>query len=210
MTGTIDTPEVEGVFRLSYGGRNVYLLHRAGSVVLVGAGGPGHLPLISQALSMQGLAMSSIHAILLTHADPALSANAPIIREKSGARIHATELEAGRLSSGKFRRKGIGIGEFIEGRRAALLHFKTFAVDFFVSEGDVLDQWYGLTVMMLPGPTIGHCGYYCRHLGVLFCGALFEKQGLVSKVLRPPFNPELRQKSIAKADALHPRIILQS
>ena len=210
MPGTIDTPEVEGVFRLSFEGRSVYLLHRGGDVVLIGAGGPGHLPLFSQAISMLGLAENSVRAVLFTHADPALSANGPLFRQKSGARLLATELEAAKLASGKFLRQGWGLREFFEGRRAKLLHYAPFSADLFVTDGDVLDLWYGLSVVALPGPTIGHCGYFCRHLGVLFCGALFEEQGLAAKILRPPFNLEMRQRSMAKADGLHARIILPS
>jgi glyoxylase-like metal-dependent hydrolase (beta-lactamase superfamily II) len=209
VTGTIDTPGVDGVFRIWHDGRSVYLLVRGEKAALIGAGGPGHLPLLRQALAMAGLKAEAIGAILLTHADPALCANAPLFKG-ADTRIYATALEAAKLSSGRFLKPGSTFREFLEGRRAEMLHFAPFSADILVADGDVLEAWYGLSVVALPGPTMGHCGYYCRHLGVLFAGTLFEQPGFFTRMLRPNSNRGLRLKSIAKADALHTRVILSS
>ncbi len=211
MQGIIDSPGPEGVFRLRAGRHSVYLLWRGDAIVLVGAGGAEHMPLIRQALQMRGARMRDISALLLTHADVQLNANASTIRDASGAKVYIHRLDAPRLALRFPRSPRHALRARMERRRAAALHYVPCPIDFYISEGDVLDMWYGLTALNLPGPTPGHCGYYCRHLGLLFSGALFEKQGAMSRLFRlPPFDADALAESTERVRSMKLNLTLPS
>ena len=157
MEGTLDTPGPEGVFRLGWRGRFVYLLWRNRDAVLVGAGGPGHLKLIDDALEMRGLSRHNIKAVLLTHAEPLLAANLAKLRTESRLLAYINRLEAARLEPRP--KKGWSLATLREKRLLDEIDYKAPAVDLYVTDGDVLDQWYGMTAIGLPGPIPGNCGY---------------------------------------------------
>jgi glyoxylase-like metal-dependent hydrolase (beta-lactamase superfamily II) len=205
----IDSPGPEGVFRLQWRGRSVYLLWRNRDVVLVGAGGPGHMTLIEQALDMRRLEIRNIRAILLTHADLVLAANLRTLREQCKPLVYIHRLEASRLEP---REKiGWSLQGYLEKRLAREIGYKAGVVDLYVADGDVLDQWYGITVIGLPGPTAGNCGYYCRHLDTLFTGALHARRTLAERLVGPkPYDAAAEAQSLARVKKMKPRWALES
>lgn len=209
VRGIIDSPGPEGVFRLCWKGCSIYLLWRGEEAVLVGAGCSGHLPLLRDALKMSGLGMEAIRAILFTHAEPALTENAARLKDKTGAVVYVPRLEAGRLSAQipMFDRGLRGLAQ-----RHKLLPLSTVSpceADIYIADTDALDLWYGLSVIALPGPTPGHCGFYCRHLNLLFCGALrMEPQTHLARLLSPPVDEELLDQSRNIVAKMHPDLIL--
>ena len=209
MEGTLDTPGPEGVFRLGWRGRFVYLLWRNRDAVLVGAGGPGHLKLIDDALEMRGLSRHNIKAVLLTHAEPLLAANLAKLRAESRLLAYINRLEAARLEPRP--KKGWSLAALREKRLLDEIAYKAPAVDLYVADGDVLDHWYGLTVVSLPGTTPGNCGYYCRHLDILFTGALHRKRTLAERLLGPkPFDPEAEKASRTRVAGMKPKWVYES
>jgi glyoxylase-like metal-dependent hydrolase (beta-lactamase superfamily II) len=74
----------------------------------------------------------------------------------------------------------------------------------------VLDLWFGLRVMHLPGPTPGHCGFYCRHIGVLFCGALPSAERPPRWIERLTFDRESSAASLRAAAKLGASLVCSS
>ena len=207
----IDSPGPEGLFRLRHGRRSIFMLWRGDDIVLIGAGGPGHMPLLRQALQMRGQKIKDIRAILLTHADVMLDANASEIRDISGAQVYIHRLDAARLELRFPHSPRHAIRARTETKRARQIGYTPCPVDFYIGEGDVLDLWYGLSVLSLPGPTPGHCGFYCRHLGVVFCGGLMEERTRFSRFFNlPPFDEQARAESIACIEKMKPDWTLKS
>lgn len=209
VDGTIDSPGPEGVFRLHWRGKNVYLLWRNRDVVLIGAGGPGHMKLIEQALTMRRLEIRNIKAVLLTHADILLTANLRTLRAQCKPLAYINRLEASRLEPKP--KSGWSLSAMREKRLIRETGYKAGMVDLYVADGDILDQWYGMTVIGLPGPTAGNCGYYCRHLDVLFTGALHAQRPWFKRLLEPKqHDAEAEAQSLAKVAKMRPKWRLES
>jgi glyoxylase-like metal-dependent hydrolase (beta-lactamase superfamily II) len=209
VEGVIDSPGPEGVFRLQWRGRNVYLLWRGRDVTLVGAGGPGHMTLIEQALAMRRLETRNIKAILLTHADILLCANLRQLRALGKPLVYINRLEASRLDPKP--KTGWNLAALREKKLLREMNYKAGSVDLYVADGDVLDQWYGMTVIGLHGPTAGNCGYYCRHLDTLFTGALHRERTLRERILGPaPHDREQLAQGLAKVATMKPKWALES
>lgn len=209
VEGLIDSPGPEGVFRLQWRGGNVYLLWRGRDVTLVGTGGPGHMTLIEQALAMRRLEVRNIKAILLTHADILLCANLRRLRALCKPLVYINRLEASRLEPKP--KSGWSLSACRERRLIREMDYKAGMVDLYVADGDILDQWYGMTVIGLPGPTTGNCGYYCRHLDTLFTGALHRQRTLRERLLGPePHDKEAQTQSLARIAGMKPKWILES
>jgi glyoxylase-like metal-dependent hydrolase (beta-lactamase superfamily II) len=88
----------EGLVRIAAGGRCCHLLLRRGGAVLVDTGGPEHLELIRQALTLNGLEVGSIQAVLLTHGSVLDAFNARWIRDRAGARVYIHRFDEARLN----------------------------------------------------------------------------------------------------------------
>ena len=170
------------------------------------------MPLIEQALNMRGQKFTDIKAVLLTHADTILTTNARIIRERSKALVYINRLEASRLLPDSKANIRSGLRGWLERRRAEKLGYKPTDIDIYIADGDLADLWYGLTVIGLPGPSIGHCGFYCRHLNILFCGALRMQNPTFIESLQesPPYDLELLEQSRAKVAKMNPVMLLES
>jgi len=124
---------------------------------------------------------------LLTHADPILSATFP--RYEQGARPLFTFTALKRRVSRSSRRRMPS---------AACMCFSTsqwlrksaagFATDLYVADGDMLDLWYGLKVVSLPGPTPGHCGYSAATSDLLLLRRVADAADVVGNKLSNDTN----------------------
>jgi glyoxylase-like metal-dependent hydrolase (beta-lactamase superfamily II) len=160
---------------------------------------------------MRGQKIKDIRAILLTHADVMLDANAGEIRDISGAQVYINRLDAPRLELRYPHTPRHAIRASAEKKRARKIGYVPCPVDFYIAEGDILDLWYGLTVLALPGPTPGHCGFYCRHLGAVFCGGLLEERTRTSRFFNiPPFDIEAQARSMLRVRAMKAQWTLRS
>lgn len=177
------------------------MLWRGDRITFVGAGGPGHLPLVEQALRMRNASFGQIEAILLTHADVLLCANAYALRALGEARMYINRLEEPRLNL-VFPPSQQRRAKTEKARAARIGGYRPCPVDFYVGDGDHIDAWYGLGVVALPGPTPGHCGYYCRHLDALFCGTSLEGR---RRRPGPPYDEEALAVSRARVARLNPK-----
>lgn len=208
MSIEIVTLRPEGLIRISVRGLSCYLLLRRNVAALVDTGGPGHLELIRQALTLNGLGFDALQMILLTHGSVLSAFNVAALRDGKSLPVHINRLDAPRLDlehpPGPRHRKRAAI----ERVRARWHNYRPPEADVFVGDGDWLDVWFGLKVVHLPGPTPGHCGYYCRHLNVLFSGALPASPGDSTLIDRLTItDPAAYRDSIRKIEELKPALI---
>ena len=90
------------------------------------------------------------------------------------------------------------------GRHA--LDFRPFVPDRWLDDGNFIDVWRGLRAIHLLGHTLGHTGFYCERLRLLFSADLFASYRGMAHFPPAIFNsaPERLGESAAKALALDP------
>ena len=202
---------IQGVLGLRVGSASVYFLFRGKEAVLIGAGRREHLPLIGKALKMLDLSWTDIRAILLPNADAESFAGLASIREKCEAKVYVHRLEEPRLAMRPGEKSVWNLRRRIEMCRLKRYGNRPCAPDLYISGGDILDMWYGLTVIDLPGYSPGNCGFYCRHLGIVFTGSLPMRPGFSRRMYERLFlDAETISASRAKVIAKTPSATFDS
>ncbi|HEY4920602.1 MAG TPA: MBL fold metallo-hydrolase [Xanthobacteraceae bacterium] len=162
-------------------------------------------------LKRLGLGRRDIKAILITHGHLDHAGNLAWAKAWTGAPIYAHPLEQAHID-GTYPYVGINrwCGRLERAARALFRNGRPAAIDVPLADGDQLPLWGGLTVVHLPGHTLGHCGFYSARHDLLFSGDLFASYFF--NVHQPPAilnsAPELIPASLAKAQALDPRLMV--
>jgi glyoxylase-like metal-dependent hydrolase (beta-lactamase superfamily II) len=211
MPTAIENTGVQGVLRLNVGGDVAYLLFRGKEAVLGGAGGHKHLPLVELALKEQDLSWSNLRAILLPNADPGSFAGVPAILNNGKVPVYIHRLEEPRLAMRPTENLRWNPRRWSEARKRRKGNCQPCTPDLYITDGDLLDLWCGLKVVSLPGYSSGNCGFYCRHLNILFAGSLPLRPNFFRRAYEKLyFDTETLANSRAKALALKPSAILVS
>jgi|WetSurMetagenome_2_1015567.scaffolds.fasta_scaffold463013_2 glyoxylase-like metal-dependent hydrolase (beta-lactamase superfamily II) len=207
----IENTGAQGVLRLRVDSNIVYFLFRGSEAVLIGAGQSEHLPLIERALKSKNMMFENIRAILLPNANSSTFAALPMLREKCKALVYINRLEEPRLAMRQTGTRRWNLRRVMESHLQKKLGCKPSKPDLFIADGDVLDLWYGLTVVGLAGYSAGNCGFYCRHLNLLFTGHLPVSPKLFTRIgEKLLFDTEILAKSRAKIIEMKPAAILAS
>jgi glyoxylase-like metal-dependent hydrolase (beta-lactamase superfamily II) len=207
----IENTGVQGVIRLRAGYDVAYFLFRGGEALLIGAGKREHLPLFEATLKNNNLTWNNVRAVLLPNADPEAFACLPMVREKCAAKVYVHRLEEPRLAMRPVEKNSWNFRRMCDARRLKKYGNLPCAPDMYISGGDVLDMWYGLTVMDLPGYSSGNCGFYCRHLGIVFTGSLPIKPRICLRMYEKCFlDADILSASRARVIEKMPTAILES
>lgn len=183
---------------------NFYVLRDGAGLYLLDAGFIGGRALLRRALRRRGWEREPIRGIIVTHGhlDHILNV-APLAREH-GAWIAAPALD-GEHYCGRPRYEGWArVTGWLEKVGRPLLRFEPFVPDRLLHEGELIEVWQELRAVALPGHTLGHMGFYCERLRLLFTADLFASYRGVAHLPPAIFNsdPAQIQGSVAKALSL--------
>lgn len=162
----------DGVYWLTLGIGNAYVLQGSQGLLLIDSGAPGSLAKLGQSLNSKGWAIDHIRHILITHAHYDHVGDLARIQKASGAQVHTHTLEAPILSGQKppqlppdwaLRPVDRWIRRFSSNHQEAAPVHSTFE-----SSQTLENLLPGLASVHLPGHSAGHSGFLWR--GVLFGG----------------------------------------
>lgn len=150
-----------------------YVIRDEDSLYLIDSGFIGGITCLNKALASKGWDKIPIRGIILTHGHLDHIQNVSELAKQHQAWIAAPRLDAD-YYVGKAVYYGISrITGFAEAVGRKVLSFQPFTPTRLIDDGDKLDIWHGLEAIHLPGHTAGHTGYFCKKLGLLFCGDLY-------------------------------------
>lgn len=193
-----------GVHRYADGLVNWYLVEEDGELTVVDAGWPRSWPNVQAAIEALGHSVSSVTAIVLTHAHPDHLGAAEHARRATGAAVHVHRPEVAR-ARGKAR--GSSPFTLVPGlvptlwRPSALgfvLHAtaRGFMTPTWVSDltpfdsGQELDVPGHPRVVATPGHTEGHVSLHLPQRGVAFTGDALASLDVLTRERGPRFMPD--------------------
>lgn len=166
-----------------------YLMQTPKGVWMIDAGWntPEAIDAWESHLAALGLSFKDITRIIITHLHPDHYGLAGTIRERSGASVAMSQVEAGQITSryqdyrqllaevgSWLSRNGVGEDELPDLQQASLRVLNRVAPaqpDATLDEGDILDTGFtSLRVIETPGHSPGHICLYAEDLGLLFAG----------------------------------------
>jgi glyoxylase-like metal-dependent hydrolase (beta-lactamase superfamily II) len=162
---------------------NPYLVIDSDGLTLIDAGLPGSDKKILRYMTDLGYSADDLKRIIITHADFDHVGGLAALKNATGARIYASEIEAAAFAVGRSSRElrpdnlVLKLLILLIGRFA-----KTSPVraDELIIDGQVLPVLGGLHVLETSGHTPGHLSLFSPSAGILFCGdsIVTDKNGL--------------------------------
>ena len=174
------TEVAEGIYCLTNGVANFYLIQEAGKFVLVDAGAPKDWALLLRAVGTLGMDVGDLDAVLLTHAHTDHTGFAEQARVTTGARVWVHERDVQMARTGKVGpRDGKTSAYLLRGAfwRTALVLGRLGATKIIpirevsgFSDGERLDVPGKPRVLHAPGHTDGSAAIWLEDRGILFTG----------------------------------------
>ncbi len=191
---------------------NPYLIVDPDGLTLIDAGLPGSQKKILGYLAARGHRPEDLRRIIITHADTDHVGGLAALKQRTGARVYASAIEAAAIRLGAPSRR---IRSPLLSRRilraVTRLLFKPAPVEVeeIISEGQVLPALNGLQVVETPGHTPGHISLFSPSAGVLFTGdSIVSRDGtLVGSLPAVTWNAETAAESVRKQAALGARVV---
>ncbi len=154
-----------------------------------------------RALRKHGWEKETIRGIIVTHGHLDHILNVATIARETGAWIAAPRLDAEHYAGRPCYRGWARVTGCLESLGRPVLGFRPFVPDRWLNDGDFLDVWQGLRAVHLPGHTLGHMGFYCERLRLLFSADLFASSYFLAHLPPDIFNsaPAQIPQSVAKA-----------
>ena len=136
---------------------------------------------IKNALRRQGKTLSDVRSILLTHGHIDHTINVARLQKITNCRVYAPLADRDHVNSCHRYRGWSKIAGWLETIGRVLFRFEKPNVDHWLEPGERI---HGLEVIVLPGHTIGHCGFLHYDTQLLFAGDLFTDH--LGKASPPP------------------------
>lgn len=200
-----------GVFQIDLRVSNCFLIVEQSDLVLIDAGVCRSFDPLVAAIRSLGYSPEQLSSILLTHADLDHVGAAPALKERFGAHIYTSQVEADALAQGQSSRQ-IRAGllspflSWLERRSGAM----QVQVDQVLAEGDQLPILGGLRVISSPGHTPGHLSFYSPREGLLFAGDSVSTRSdgvRYNRVKIFNWNEQQMRESVHRQAALRPQIV---
>jgi len=192
------------ILQVRGGAVNFHVLRDASGLYLLDAGFVGGRGFLQRALRKRGWESEPIRGIIVTHGHLDHILNVAAIARETGAWIAAPRLDADHYA-GHPEYHGLAcVTGCLESIGRPLLSFEPFVPDRWLDDGDFFNVWHGLRAVHLPGHTLGHMGFYCERLKLLFSADLFASYRHFSHFPPAILNSAPKQlwESVATALAL--------
>ena len=191
---------------------NPYMIVEPDGLTLIDTGIPGSDGKILKYITDLGHSPHDLKRILITHSDLDHVGSLPALKQASGARTFASEIEAGAIALGKASRP-IKPANPLRRIMFALLRFRFKAVPFQVDEilkdGQVLPVLGGLRVVETAGHTPGHISLYAPGLNLLFPGdsMVSDDKGLYGSRPANTWDEAKANESVRKQASLGANVV---
>ncbi len=185
---------------------NFYAVEEGGRVSIVDTGLMGYWDQIPEFLASIGHSMSSVAAIVHTHAHPDHIGCSERLRAESGADAFVHEIEAPALRGDEKAPKPAGlsgvlfsagalkmVGHMASNGGSKFPHVKNVQT---FKDGDVLDVPGKPRIILTPGHSPGHSILLLEQHSVLFSG-----DALVTRGLKPATGPRLMDINVDRSEA---------
>jgi glyoxylase-like metal-dependent hydrolase (beta-lactamase superfamily II) len=190
----------EGIYRLTQGVVNFYLVEDGGKLSLIDAGAPGDWDVFAPAVASIGRSLEDLDSVLLTHAHTDHTGFAERARTEAHAtvRIHRADEEVAR--TGKAPKNQAGLGRYLlrpeayrtlfglmsrKGLKIIPIHeVSTF------DDGETLDVPGRPRVVHVPGHTDGSCAILLEDRRVLVTGDALATRNPLTGRTGPQIAPD--------------------
>ncbi|HET6846541.1 MAG TPA: MBL fold metallo-hydrolase [Anaerolineales bacterium] len=202
---------IENVYRVPEVTCNTYMIVEPDGLTIIDAGLPGSTSKTLAFISSLGKTPRDLKRILITHSDWDHIGSLRPLKQATGARTYASQLEADAMAQGRPSRPTKMPSSAPLLRRLMRFFFRPphFRVDEILEDGQVLPVLGGLQVLATPGHSPGHISLFAASKGILFCGDSMVTEG--EKILgsRPIYtwDADIAQASVGKQAALGARIL---
>lgn len=160
-------------------GGNAFLIDGDDGLTLVDAGVARGVDVLLRAIDELGRTPADLERIVLTHAHPDHVQAAPLLRERTGARILIHRADAGWLALGCVPADGRSGASARNYDRLASARWTAFEADETVEDGEAIAGSGGLRVIHTPGHSPGHVALLHEPTRTLFAGdAVFHTKRL--------------------------------
>lgn len=200
-------PIIPNVYHLPLLMANLFLVVEEDGLTLIDAGVRSSFKKILQAIAAIGEDLARLTRVLLTHADLDHVGSAMRLKDRTGAKIYASQIAADALAQGRASRLlqlGLLSGLFARSKSMRV------AVDEILTPGQVLPILGGLEVVDSRGHTPGHLSFFAPRHALLFAGdALRSHPNRLIYNLAPPITWDSAAvvASTHRLEALHPEIV---
>jgi glyoxylase-like metal-dependent hydrolase (beta-lactamase superfamily II) len=194
----METQVAEGVYRLTQGVTNFYLIEESGKFTLIDAGTPGDWDYFCRCLAPLGQ-LADVEAVLLTHAHADHTGIAERTRTAAHAQVWIHDADAEAARTGKVGKNDGRIvsyllkAEFYRtflslGRRGAAKIIPIQQVSAF-ADGETIDVPGRPRAVLAPGHTPGSAVLLAEDRGVLFTGDVLATKNPLTGRLGPQIMP---------------------
>lgn len=165
---------MDGLFAISVGPVNTFLLDEAEGCTLIDAGFPGKADAILQGLAEVGKKPGDVRHIAITHAHPDHIGGLAALKNATGAEVYMHPLDAAIAAAGKGFRPITPTPGFINGIMFRIFvrdirNVEPASIEHTVEDGEILPIANGLEAIHIPGHCLGQLAFlWPRHGGVLF------------------------------------------
>ena len=154
-----------------------HVLRDPSGLYLIDSGFVGGQGMLKRALRLREWDALPLRGILLTHGHLDHILNAVSLARSTGAWIAAPRLDVPHFSGSPRYTKWARVTGIMEWIGRKMLRVEPFTPDQWIDHRTVFPLWHGLRAIALPGHTIGHTGFYCEKLRLLFSADLFASYG---------------------------------
>ncbi len=160
---------------------------------LVDTGMPGQESLIEAALTEAGVSLGELKSLLLTHQDTDHVGSLYALKQKTGAKVQSSDVEAPYIQGDKpaYKTPPPEVLEKMPAFKAMLAARKHTPIDERLKDGQRLEIAGGVRIVATPGHTPGHISLYLEKTRTLITGDALTSDGGTLHGPMPQATPDM-------------------